>query len=275
MHPTLIDLGTYDLPLLGDVHLALPTYGFLFAMGAVAAWWWFSRRARSMDLPDEPVFNLAFYTLLAGLLGAKLFLVIVEWRYYLSDPVRILGTIRSAGVLLGGVTVAALVFIGYCRRHDLPVFRLGDAIAAPLALAQASGRLGCFTAGCCYGRGTDHPWFHTTFTSPEAHDKTGVPLDVPLVPTQLIEMSVDLALVAILTLMWRRQVRPPGTTFITYAILYGTARFVIEFWRGDTTRGVYFGGALSTSQILSAAGVLIAALFYLWYRKRYRETASP
>jgi prolipoprotein diacylglyceryltransferase len=97
MHPILIELGTYDIPGLGPTHLFLPTYGVLFAAGALAAWYWFVARAVRVGLPKEPVFNLAFYTLLAGLVGAKLTLIVVDLPYYLANPAEILGTIRSAG----------------------------------------------------------------------------------------------------------------------------------------------------------------------------------
>ena len=150
MFPTLIDLGTHDLPLLGEQHLFLPTYGFLFALGVVVSWIWFMRRAKGMGLPEDRLFNLTFYSVLAGILGAKLLLIVVDWRTYVANPVEILGTLRSAGVLMGGVLAGALTFVYYCRRFDLPLWTLADAISAPLVLAQAMGRLGCFSAGCCW-----------------------------------------------------------------------------------------------------------------------------
>ena len=103
MHPLLIDLGSVDLPLLGPTQLFLPTYGALFAIGVLAAWIWFSKRARGMGLADDSIFNLIFYSLLGGIIGAKLLLVIVDFRDYLADPSLLLGTIRTAGVLVGGV----------------------------------------------------------------------------------------------------------------------------------------------------------------------------
>ena len=272
MHPILLDLGTYDLPLLGETRLALPTYGVLFALGAVWAWWWFLRRARTLGLPEEPLFNLGFYSLLSGLLGAKLLLVVVEWKYYLAEPVRILGTIRSAGVLLGGVVTGAFVFIWYCRRQGLPVWTLADAIAAPLALAQAIGRLACFSAGCCWGVPTEHPWFSVTFSHPEAQVQTEPAfVGVPLVPVQLLEASADLILVGILTWLWRRRPEPPGTVLWVYVIGYGTIRTTLEFWRGDAIRGLWLGNTVSTSQLLSLAGIALAVVMLVLHRRRRRE----
>lgn len=266
MFPTLLDLGHHDLPLLGRTHLFLPTYGLLFAVGAVLAWYWFMRRAKRLDHPDEPLFNLSFYTLLAGLLGAKLTLILVDLPYYLENPGAILGTLRTAGVLIGGIFFAGLTFILYCRRNDLKVWPLADALAAPLALAQAVGRLGCFAAGCCHGVPTEGR-FHVVFTDPMAAMATEF-LNVPLVPIQLVEAAFDLALVAGLTLLYRKGGREPGTIFWIYALAYALFRIVVEFWRGDLDRGIWLDGAVSTSQILSGGGVLLAACMIVWLQRR-------
>ena len=267
MHPILIDFGTVTLPLVGPTHLFLPTYGVLFAIGAFTAWGWFLRRARALGLPQEPVFNLAFYTLLSGLIGAKVALVVVDFPYYLEHPGDILATIRSAGVLMGGIAAGAAMFVIYAKRRDLPILTLGDAIAAPLALAQGIGRLGCFAAGCCWGVSSD-AWCAVRFTQMAAHDQTGVPLGVPLFPVQLIEALFDVGLAALLTWAWRRRPAPAGTVFWWYLVLYGAGRAVLESWRGDDLRGLWLGGAVSTSQILSAAAIAIGIVFLVRDRRR-------
>jgi phosphatidylglycerol:prolipoprotein diacylglycerol transferase len=271
MHPILFDFGTYNLPLFGTTHLTIPTYGVIFALGALAAWSWFVARARDLNLPQEPVFNLAFYTLLAGLLGAKLTLIVVDLPYYIKNPADILGTIRSAGVLMGGVFVGAAAFVMYARKQKLPFWELADAIAAPLALAQGIGRLGCFAAGCCYGV-ESRAWCAMSFTSASAHDQTGVPLSIPLMPVQLIEFAFDLVLALLLTFLWRRRIRPAGTVLWIYAVIYGVGRATIEHWRGDSVRGLWFGGVVSTSQLFSLAAVAVGAFFLIRNRPR---TAPP
>ena len=272
MHPILIDFGTFDLPLLGTTHLFLPSYGVIFALGALAAWSWFVARARRLELPQEPVFNLAFYTLLAGLVGAKLTLIIVDFPYYLANPAGILGTVRSAGVLMGGVFAGAVAFAFYARKHELPLGELADAIAAPLALAQGIGRLGCFAAGCCYGVGSGS-WCAIRFTSEAAHDQTGVPLGAPLLPVQLIEFAFDLVLALVLTVFWRLRPRPPGTVLWIYFVVYGAGRATIEHWRGDSVRGLWFSGSVSTSQLFSVGAVAIGAFFLIRDRVRIARAA--
>jgi phosphatidylglycerol:prolipoprotein diacylglycerol transferase len=278
MHPILIDFGTHTLPFVGATHLFIPTYGALFAGGTLIAWLWFMRRARIMGLPADPVFNGTFYGLLAGIVGAKVALILVEWRYYLENPAEIVWTFRSAGVLMGGVFAGAVVFLLYARSHDLPVRRMGDAIVAPLAMAQALGRLGCLSAGCCYGVPTSSG-FAVTFTDPASMvpsepipGTAGAALGVPLVPTQLLQMASDLTLAIVLTLLWRRRVQPDGTVLWLYVLLYSVSRGIIEFWRGDVERGLYFGGAISTSQILALLGALAALVMLL--RGRIRREAQ-
>jgi phosphatidylglycerol---prolipoprotein diacylglyceryl transferase len=275
MHPTLLDFGRHRFPLFGDVHLALPTYGFLLALGTLLAWAWFVRRGRSLGVADDELFNLSFYSLLAGILGAKLTLVVLDWRSYVADPGQLLGVVRSAGVLIGGILVGALAFVARCLARRLPLHDLGDAVAAPLALGQAVGRLGCFAAGCCWGvpAGSSCPW-PVTFDDPEAQLQTGVPLHVPLVPVQLYQMVHDFALCLFLTWLWRRRPRPAGTVFWVYVLLYGIGRSLLELWRGDAQRGLFFSGRLSTSQILSILAVVLAAVMLVLGRLRPRPAPA-
>jgi len=132
MHPILLDFGWHEIPLLGRTHLFLPSYGVLFAAGVLIAWWWFLRRARALGINEEKVFNLGFYGLLGGIVGAKATLIAVEWRTYAEHPWEILGSVRSAGVLMGGVLAGSAAFALYARRNQLPLFRLADAAAGDL-----------------------------------------------------------------------------------------------------------------------------------------------
>ena len=274
MFPTLIDFGTYELPLLGRTHLFLPAYGVLFATAALLCGWWFLRRGKQLGQPEDQLFNLLFYSLLAGILGAKLTLVALDWRDYLEHPRLLLGTLRSAGVLIGGVIAGAVMFGLYARRHGLPGLRLLDAIAAPLALGQSIGRLGCFCAGCCWGVPATAQTLAVTFTNPVAREQTGVPLDVPLVATQLTQSANDFLLALILTWLWRKRLEPSGTVFWVYILLYSVSRGVIEFWRGDAQRGLFFSDSISTSQLFALAGLLFAVTMILRGRRRLHAAGA-
>lgn len=260
MHPYVLDFGFHDLPLFGPTRIALPTYGVLFAAGLVLAWWWFARRvARLEELPQERVWNAAFVSLLAGILGAKLGLVAVEWRYYLGRPLAVLETIRSAGVLLVGVGAGFLTCFLYCRRYGISFWQLADAAAPPVAAAQSVGRLGCFAAGCCHGVPARGSAFAVTFTDPDSMVPADL-LGVPLFPIQLVQMANDLVLAGLLAWIGRRPGRTEGSVFWWYVLLYGATRSILEMWRGDEIRGLWFGGRVSTSQILGLAAAAVAGV---------------
>ncbi|HET8945341.1 MAG TPA: prolipoprotein diacylglyceryl transferase, partial [Candidatus Polarisedimenticolia bacterium] len=183
---------------------------------------------------------------------------------------RMVQNLRSAGVYYGGLGLAVAAGVWYVRRHRLPLGKVADLAAPALSLGQAIGRLGCFLAGCCYGRTCDLPW-GVTFHDPRAAELTGVPIGVPLHPTQLYHAAADvLTLVVAMALMRRR--RFDGQVFWTWLLLYAVLRAVVEHWRGDLARGVFFSGALSTSQIISIPIALVSAVM-LWRLSRRASTA--
>ena len=92
-------------------------------------------------------------------------------------------------------------------------------------------------------------------------------------PVQLIESAFDFALAAFLTYAWRRRPNPPGTVLWLYFVVYGAGRATIEIWRGDAVRGLWFGGAVSTSQLFSVAAVLVGAFFLIRGRMRHARPA--
>ncbi len=258
MHPVLIDFGFFQLP----------TYGVLLAVGLALALYLAARRAESAGLSGQKVADLALWVVLWGLVGAKLLLVITD-PSYLASPAGWWGLLRAGGVFYGGLVGAALAAAVLLRRHGLSFFPVADVLAPSVALGHFFGRLGCFAAGCCYGAACHAPWA-VVFTHPRAAEISGTPLFVPLHPTQLYEAAFNLANYLFLAWLFRR--RPPvGTVFAAYLVAYGTARFVIEFFRGDADRGFVLSGALSTSQAIAAAAVPVGIALLLWARRRARS----
>lgn len=218
MFPKLISIGSFYIP----------TYGVLVALGFLAGLWIAGRLGRASGLPQEKVTNLAVYCAIAGIAGAKLFMFLFDLPEYLHNPGQIftLETLQAAGVFHGGFVLALLVAVYYMRREKLPVLRTMDAFAPGVAIGQAIGRLGCFAAGCCWGRTCYLPWgvrFRSDFAAP-------VPLDRPLHPVQLYESAADLLIFTLLYRVFRAHPRP-GTVMGLYLVLYSTARFIIEFFR--------------------------------------------
>ena len=153
----------------------------------------------------------------------------------------------------------------------MPALGTCDAFAPGLALGHAIGRVGCFAAGCCYGKETHH-WWGVVFRNPLAHDITGTPLNVPLEPTQLFESAVELA--NFLFLMWLLKRRKfDGQVFGAFLFIYGVARFFLEYLRDDPGRGSVFGGAMSGTQLIAIGLVLGGGLIW-WLRSGSKPVPS-
>ena len=141
-----------------------------------------------------------------------------------------------------------------------------------VALGQCVGRLGCFAAGCDYGKPTSS-FLGVVFRNPLSHQVTGVPLNIPIHPAQVYESLATLVIFGIL--LWRiRRKAYDGEVFIIYIGLYALARFFIEFLRGDEDRGFVFNQLLSTSQFIAILAILAAAGFAWQLRFRRRETPA-
>ena len=251
MYPRLFELGP----------ITLYTYGVLLAAAYLVGLKLAMVRAKARGLDANRVLDLGIYIIISALVGAKLLLLVTDFRTFRADPRELLTLARSGGVFYGGLILAVAVALWYIRRVGLPLWTTCDVFAPGIALGHVVGRFGCFFAGCCYGKPTTKPW-GITFTDPFAASNVGTPLGVPLHPTQLYEAGAEL-LILIVLLVTERKGRPfPGRTFWLYMLLYAISRFIIEFFRGDE-RGTVF--MFSTSQFISLllAPLAVAMLVYL------------
>ncbi len=257
MFPRLLEIGWFSLP----------TYGLLIAAGFLAGIVLSTRLARRSGVDSERVANLAIVLLLSAIVGAKLFLVVDDWTYYSANPDRLfsLSVLRSGGVFYGGLLTALGVAIWYTRRHGMPWLATADLMAPGLAFGHAIGRLGCFAAGCCWGRETHVAWA-VTFTNPTAHEFTGVPLNVSLHPTQLYEAGGIALIGAFLLWLYLRPHRA-GAILGSYLALYSAFRFVVEPFRDEGARTLLIGGAVSTTQVV-AVGLFALGTGLVWRSRR-------
>lgn len=245
MLPKLIALGNFYLP----------TYGVLVALGFLAGLTVTVRLARKSGLNRELVTNLAVYVALAGLLGAKLLMIWFDWP---DVHIFSLAFLQAAGVYQGGLILAVGFAFFYMRRYKLPFLETSDAFAPGIAIGHAIGKLGCFAAGCCWGKESKLPWA-VTFHNPDAWALTGVPLETSLHPSQLYEFGAEAILFGFL--YWRFS-RPhePGKIIGLYLVLSSAARFLIEFTRFHE-QALPFGMPLSITQwialALAAAGAVL------------------
>ena len=222
--------------------------------------------ARRQGIDPEKTWNLGILVVLCGIVGAKILYIVNDWSYYTSHPSEIfsLGTLQAGGVFSGGFLAALIAAAWYVRRHHMPPLATCDSFAPGLALGHCIGRLGCFAAGCCYGKPTSHFW-GVTFTNPLAGAWVGTPLNVPLEPTQLFESAVELVNFFILAWLIKRK-KFDGQIIGAYMFLYGFARYFLEFIRDDPGRGSVFGGAMTGTQLISILLVIAGGALWVWRR---------
>lgn len=216
-------------------------YGLMIAIGIVAAYLVLEYRAKKMELKQESVFSLAIWCVIGGILGAKLLFYITQIKNIINDP-KLLLDISNGFVVYGGIIGGILAGFLFCKKEKLNFLQYFDLVMPSIALAQGFGRIGCFLAGCCYGKETTSP-FGIVF-----HESELAPNGVNLIPTQLISSGLDFLSFIVLIIFAKRK-KADGQVAGLYLILYSAGRFFLEFLRGDLGRGNI--GILSTSQLLS------------------------
>jgi len=271
-----------------DERLELPlhSYGLLIATGFIVGIAVAQRRARRQGLDGDRLGDLAFWILVSALVGSRLYFLAVNWNDYFGDNAwidlrgqrfpRVLAVWEGGLVFYGGFMGAALTSWWYMRRHGMRFLPYADVLIPSVALGHFFGRLGCFGAGCCWGRaGHAHlPWLarfpigsmaYQTFAGRANAAELLAPdrlTTVPVHPTQLYESFGELALFALLTLVVQPRKRFHGEVLATWLFGYAILRTTVEFFRGDVERGVVAGLGVGqwTSMLIVAAGAAVWAV---------------
>ena len=220
-----------------------------------------------MGMKEEALIDIAIIAGVSGFLGAKLLYIIVSFKDFIKDPIGVLGS--SGFVVYGGLIAGVLCNLIYVKIKKLSFLEYFDLVMPEIALAQGFGRIGCFLAGCCYGRQTDAAW-GVVFPAGSL-----APSGVKLIPTQLISSGADFLNMAFLmiiaakfsyTAVMKRKAdgketagkhMAAGNIGFLYCITYGLGRFAIEFLRNDYRGEV---GIFSTSQFISLFIVLLGVV---------------
>ena len=246
MHPILLQIGSINIY----------TYGSLLCLAFLAALWVAGREAQRVGLPPGRIWDLGFYLLVAALVGARALEVLLNLHRYLENPLDIFKVWDGGLAFQGGLLLAFIIALTYIRRHDLPVWSTLDVLALGIPLGQSIGRIGCFMAGCCYGRTTDLPW-GVTFTHPESLG----PLGVKVHPTQLYESLLVLGVFAVLYHLRTRK-RFEGQLLGTYFLLASLVRFGVEFFRGDP-RGPALLAGMPVTQVTALVTTIVGAVLLI------------
>lgn len=226
MYPVLYKLGFFTFY----------TYGFFVGLGIILSYLYLSRQLiKRSNLSEKELNNLGLLVLLGGFLGARLFYLVLNLGEFSGSWIDIFRIWRGGLVFYGGLLGGVLALYYFVRRNKFCFAKFADYFAPALALAQGVGRLGCFFAGCCYGKETNVGW-GVVFRNPDSL----APLGIRLHPVQLYSAFGNLLIFAFLS---RQLNRSPVAGKITawYFVLAGAFRFLLEFFRGDE-RGFIFAG---------------------------------
>lgn len=266
MFPELFRIGEFPIN----------TYGVMLAIGLMSALFVAARLASADGLPKERIYDLGLWTIIGGLIGSKILMIFVEPKVEIFS----LDFLRSGGVFYGGFLGGLAAVAILIPLYKLSFWKVADAFAPGVALGQVFGRLGCFSAGCCWGTECHLPW-GVQFTE-AGNANTGVPIyhadgsAMFLHPTQLYEASAMLAVFGILLYLHRTK-RFNGQVLIAYMILYPIIRFTLEFFRADPRgdlAGLTTALGISTSQIISLFVAAVAVVLMIWRLKRSGDPAK-
>lgn len=226
--------------------ITIHLYGLFIGLGFLSALVISSKRAKNRNLNDDIVTGIFYCAIVGGFLGCRILYYITEFPSILKDP-SILWDFRNGYVVYGGIIGGILASMIFCRAKKVVFLDYFDVVAPSISFAQCLGRIGCFCAGCCYGKPTN-AWYGIAFKN-----STHGPNNIKMIPTQLISSAGDLVIFGLL-MLYSSKKPSRGKTAAMYIVLYGIGRFAIEFLRYDYRGSI---GFLSTSQIISIVMVSI------------------
>ena len=248
-------------PVLFEIHgIKVYGYGLMIALGIIAAVYIAERISKYKNISSDDIFSLAVYAIIGGIAGGKLLYIIVEIKQFINNPGEFINTLGSGfviyGSLLGGMAGAYM----FCRKKKFNFLAVVDFLIPGVAIAQGFGRIGCFLAGCCYGKVTDS-FLGVRFNSPFTPD------NLPRFPTQIFSSAFDFALGIFLLLRWFKikDEKTQGKILSLYLIIECAGRFMIEFIRDDPRGNI---GPLSTSQFMSIFGFAIGVIIFIIINRR-------
>jgi phosphatidylglycerol:prolipoprotein diacylglycerol transferase len=246
MHPVLFQIGK----------ISIHTYGFFIAMGFLTGIFLAKKEAKRLGEDHEKILDLCFYLLIAAIVGSRLFYVVMNPRIFVSDPMEIFRLWRGGLVFYGGFIAALITAIFYMKKRKMHLWKTADIMAPALSAGQFLGRLGCFSAGCCYGKACELPWAITFRNSDSL-----APIGMALHPAQLYHALSNLLIFGLLW-FFRGRKKFDGQLFWVYVLLYAVTRSFLEVFRGDF-RGYSFWGVLSASQAVGSVMAVIAVVMLI------------
>lgn len=258
MLPVLFKIGSFPVR----------SFGIMILIAFLSAIWLIRRRAAKFGFDGHKVTDLAFYLLIAGILGARVLFLIQELPYYSKHLDQVFSLKFEGLTSFGGIIFAVPVMVWWARKHQASYAKLFDLFAPAFMLGHVFGRVGCLLNGCCYGGVCDakFPLGVHFADAPGLHH-----------PAQAYDSVMNLIGLGILLAYEKRGFRP-GQGVGAFLVLHGLTRFIYEFWRAGTDDQVRTGLASSTYwgslPITQAQGVALAMMLIggvVWFFAGRRE----
>ncbi|MDO8644434.1 MAG: prolipoprotein diacylglyceryl transferase, partial [bacterium] len=238
MRPILFSIGSFQVP----------SFFFFIMVGVLACTSYCYTLCRREGLKPEAALDFGILGMLSGVLGARIFHILVEAPdYYWEVPSRVFEFWKGGFVSWGAFLCVPLSLVLYIKIRRLPFWSYIDMVATALPLVKFFVRVACLFTGCCYGRPTEW-WWGIRFTHPESTAYYFYP-NIPLHPVQILSIIQATLLFFAMRWIYKRR-KFPGETAVWMVLLWVVPRFFIEFLRGDTDRGIWFGGTLATGQVM-------------------------
>ncbi len=253
MYPDLFSIGP----------LTLHTYGLFVALGFFVGLTVTTKLAKAEDINPQQVMDMGFIIILSAIIGSRALYVLMNASYYTRAPLDMFKIWEGGLVFSGGIIGVVLTMLWYIKRHDLPLGKIADLWAPAIAIGQSLGRIGCFMAGCCYGRPTDS-FLGVTYTHPHCL----APLGEKLHPVQLYSSISGLIIFLAVMLLYKKR-KFEGQVFLWLLIMHSTARLALEKFRGDD-RGLFLGSGMTLTQFV-AIMILVISVGILMVAKAKRK----
>lgn len=266
MYPNLFTLPDW-VPFLGGEPIT--SFGVMMFLAFLSAAFVLRRTLAEKGIDPEKAWDVVFMGVIGGIVGAKLYYVLLNWESTVQAPLRMIFS-RGGMVWYGGFFGATALIVWEIRKQKLPIGRMADAIGCALPIGYAVGRVGCFLVGDDWGRPTDLPWGikfpqGTPPTTVASLREFGVTVDpalvqkfgdvLPVHPTQLYEVGISLAIFALLWGM-RKHGHRDGWLFMLWLVCAGCERFFVEIFRAKDDR---FLGPMTIAQVISLGLIAFGA----------------
>ena len=253
MYPVIFRIGNF----------VITSYGVMLVIAFLVGTWIAEKRAEKRGIDRKHINDLVLWVVLGTIIGARLMYVIFHWNEFADDLIGIIAFWRGGlgGLMYYGGFILSFIFgLIFVKVKKIPLLKMLDVVALPLALGQGIGRIGCFLNGCCFGNPSHTCGIKFPHYSPAGY----IFPDTPVIPTQLFHSFAGFLIALIIFLFERNKNRPHGSSFAIFITLFGLQRFLIDFIRYYENFANYIINQIVAS-LLIITGIVM--FIYVWKRK--------